>query len=232
MHDCFDRVLFLVCLAIHFFNAAVLQALEDDDLLSEAAALAPVAAWRKAAAAAASRTQPRHLGGSRDGSSPRGGSNSTVAMEQHAKLLRQLGRNALRATAVALQLLQQQQPPQRQRQGLVDGDQAVSAAAAAAGLSEQGAAAAVAAAPVASLCGGGNLPSRLCPGQEASTHVREDLLHHLGVLLQDQAACLGPWFEPWRFRPQRTQLRQLMLHAAQARPSSLLLWLSSQAVVC
>jgi hypothetical protein len=96
----------------------------------------------------------------------------------------QVGRKALRASVVAIHLLQQQ---------CQDADDA-------AGL--------------------GALPRQYTAGLGAAAYRKEALLNHLAVMLQDQASCLGPWFEPWRFKPQRTPLRLLMLQASQVRDRS------------
>lgn len=160
-----------------------MQDLQQDDLLTEAAGMAPVSAWRKAAAAAGGSPRQHRRSVSGEGSSsPRSHDSSPGSLRQRVQLLWQMGRRALRATAVAVHLLQQQQ--------------------------QQGGGGAVRA---------GALPQQYVPGAGAAAHRREVLLHHLGVMLQDQASCLSPWFEPWRFRPQRTPLQLLTLQAAQVR---------------
>lgn len=162
-----------------------MQDLQHDDLLTEAAGMAPVSAWRKAAAAAGGSPRQHRRSVSREGSSSPRSHDSPGSLRQRVQLLWQMGRRALRATVVAVHLLQQQQ--------------------------QGGNAAARSSLPA------GALPQQYVPGAGAAAHRREVLLHHLGVMLQDQASCLSPWFEPWRFRPQRTPLRLLTLQAAQVR---------------
>lgn len=170
----------------------LLQDLSQEDLLTEAAGMAPVSAWRKAAAAAAATAPASALQHQRRSSSSREGSSSprdqgSGALRQEVQILWQMGRKALRATVIAIHLLQQQQ----QQQGIVPSSTA-------------GAGAGTAAV----------LPKQYRPGLGAVAYRKEALLNHLGVTLLDQASCLSPWFEPWRFRPQRTPLRLLMLDAA------------------
>jgi hypothetical protein len=201
-----------------------------DDLLEEAAAAAPVAAWRKAAAAGW-----RASGGCRgsNGSSGRdgnGNSSSSAGVEVRElqgslRTLRGLTRKALRATAVATHLLQQQQQQgedSKQQQGSLQpssNETAVIVLSSSLLLPQQG-------------HGGDDIFEQ---GQEAHTARRDALLNHLGMLLQDQAVCLGPWFEPWCFRPGRNRLRLLTLQAAEvgtAAPGEIHGALSFQSMSC
>jgi hypothetical protein len=170
----------------------LLQDLSHEDLLTEAAGMAPVAAWRKAATAAAASAaaatgttpHPRRSNSREGSSSPRG--QGARSLRQQVQTLWQIGRKALRASVVAIHLLQQQQQCQ-------DADGAE---------------------------GLGALPRQYTAGLGAAVYRMKALLNHLAVMLQDQASCLSPWFEPWRFKPPRTPLRLLMLQAAQVRDRS------------
>lgn len=190
----------------------------DEDLLSEAAAQAPAAAWQNAAAvaAAAAATTSAHPGGgassSREGSSsPR---SQGAATAQHVRTLLHLGGKALRATVIAVELLRRQQQSlcsddhssRPSSPGCVTGTAAMRFCAAA-GDAGGGVADAE----------GSAVLGRFRPGAEVFSCRRRSLLIHLQVLLQEQVMCLGPWFEPWRFRPERTPLRLLTLQAAQVR---------------
>jgi len=207
-------------LSCPFVTYMLLQNLQsvDEDLLSEAAAQAPAAAWQKAAAAAATAaaaavtsTQPGGgASSSREGSSsPR---SQGVATAQHVRTLLHLGRKALRATVVAVELLrkQQQSTCSDPRSSPSSAGRLMPTAAmrfcAAAGDAGGGVAAE-----------GSAVLGRFGPGAEVLSCRRRSLLIHLQVLLQEQVMCLGPWFEPWRFRPERTPLRLLTLQAAQVR---------------
>lgn len=184
------------------------QDLGQDDLLTEAAGMAPVSAWRKAAAAAAAGGVPRHRrrSDSREGSSSPSGSG---LLQQHVATLRQMGRKALRATVIAVHLLHRQQQQTQQQcllsAGPTGSRHAIVTAAGTAGGSSSSAG------------DGMVLPWQYSAGHDAAGFRAEALLNHLGLLLMDQSLCLGPWFEPCRAPPQRTQLRQGMLQAAQVR---------------
>jgi hypothetical protein len=178
----------------------------QDDLLTEAAGMAPVSAWRKAAAAGGV-PQNRRRSHSREGSSSPSGSG---LLQQHVATLRQMGQKALRATVIAVHLLHRQQQQQTQQQCLLSAGptgsrHAIVTVAGTAGGSSSSAG------------DGMVLPWQYSAGHDAAGFRAEALLNHLGLLLMDQSLCLGPWFEPWRARPQRTQMRQTMLQAAQVR---------------
>jgi hypothetical protein len=191
-----------------------------DDLFEEAAQAAPVSAWRKAAAAAeaARRLCGGHNGSNgssgRDGGGGGGSSSAGIDVRElqgSLQTLRTLTRKALRATAVAAHLLQQQQQQQeetackQQQDGLqisCNGSDTAFVA--------------VSSSPMQLSDAEGRSGSDMFEqGQEAWAARRATLLNHLGVLLHDQAVCLGPWFEPWRFRPRRDGLRLLTLQAAE-----------------
>lgn len=203
------------------------QDLEHDDLLTRAARLAPVAAWEAAAAAANNAQHARILRANsssvintREGSSsPRG----KAALQQHVGLLRDLGRKALRATVVAVHLLlqqQQQEQGNRVSSGSPDDMQVDAAGGASNALANTPGPVSVSPAVQQS---SSLPPAPALFGSCADTAAgrRETLLHFLGLLLQEQVMCLGPWCEPWRFRPQRGQLRLLTLQAAQVRTVAL-----------
>jgi hypothetical protein len=183
------------------------QDLGQDDLLTEAAGMAPVSAWRKAAAAAGGVPRNRRRSDSREGSSSPSGSG---LLQQHVATLRQMGRKALRATVIAVHLLHRQQQQQTQQQCLLSAGQTGSRHAIVTGMDTAGGSS-------SSAGDGVVLPWQYSAGHAAAGFRAEALLNHLGLLLMDQSLCLGPWFEPWRARPERTQLRQAMLQAAQVR---------------
>lgn len=214
------------------FGAPHSQDPNDKDLVTEAAGSAPVSSWRKAAARAglagncgSSIGQHQQLPGAattssdaaareRRSSSPSdnreegGGSGQGVLLQQRLQTLEGVFRRALRATLIAVHLLQNQQnrQQQQQRQQLV-----VSGSSAA-----------------ATQAGSGAVPAavwQLLPASCGATAAQ--LLNQLAAVLREQAMCLAPWYEPWRFRPARDRSRQLLLQAAQVRVAGRLAgWLS------